>query len=201
MNEDEPQFEFDEGELEAELAKFLDEAAPAKQKTLCRALIVTPIDAPAALRAALDMVGSPAPVVNLGLRSAVYIEVEEEGDTDSIEMLALLGAERPLPDRVDEMGRLLSKLSKGGAVVLASWVSAPPSGEDEPVTQTPVMTGTMTARRYLNGEPEATLPAGLVLSTLSLAAEELLLGRITLGQVDDQPPGPWTGWLKGRGRH
>lgn len=201
MKEDEPKFEFDEGELDAELAKILDET-PAKQKSLCRALIVSPIDAPAALRAALNMVGSPAPVVNVGSRSAVYLEVEEEGDADALEMLALLGSERPLPDKVDEMGRLLSKLSRGGAVVLASWVSAPPSSEEKPAAQVPVLTGTMAARRYVDGDPEDVLPSGLVLSTMAVAAEELLLGRIALDEVEDYSPGgPWTGWLKGRGRH
>ena len=63
------------------------------------------------------------------------------------------------------------------------------------------MNGTIAAMRYVNGEAEVPLPSGLVLAGLDLAAEELLLGRITPEQVDDyREPGPWTGWLKGRGK-
>ena len=53
----------------------------------------------------------------------------------------------------------------------------------------------------MNGKVESALPSGLVLAGLDLSAEELLLGRITPEQVDDyREPGPWTGWLKGRGK-
>lgn len=194
------QFDFNEEKMDAELAKILGELKP-KKKDLCRALIATPIDAPAALRAALDMMGSPASVISTGSGSGVYLEVEGE-DADA-EMMTLLGEDRPLPDQVDTMARLLSKLTKNGAVVVASWVTPSPSNEDEEndSPKSTALVGSMVARRYVNAQPEETLPVGMVLNTMSVAAEELLLGRITLDEVDGfSEKGPWTGWPKRRGR-
>lgn len=207
------QFSFNEADLDAELAKILGEGeegetqpkSEPKKKKLCRALVVAPIDAPVALRAALDMVGASAPVIDVGSGSAAYLEVEEEEAGDDAEMMALLGQSRPLPEEVDKMGRLLSKLTKHGAVVLASWVNPAPSDEtaDSPgdTPKSVALVGSMEARRYVNGEPEDSLAAGMVLSVMSLAAEELLLGRITVADVEGfSEGGNWSGWLKGRRR-
>lgn len=217
-NEDEGDFgfSFNEADLDAELAKILGESVEdakddvqpepePKKKRLCRALVVAPIDAPAALRAALDMVGASAPVIDVGSGSAVYLEVEEEAAGDDAEMMALLGQARPLPEEVDKMGRLLSKLTKHGAVVLASWVGeAPLEDEADSAGEKPgpaALVGSMEARRYVNGKPEDSLAAGMVLSVMSLAAEELLLGRITVADVEGfSEGGNWSGWLKGRRR-
>lgn len=211
-DEGEFQFNFNEDDLDAELAKILAEgtAQPEtepKKKNLCRALVVVPIDAPAAVRAALDMMGASAPVVGVGSGSAVYLEVEEDDTGGDAEMLALLGEARPLPEEVDKMGRLLSKLTKHGAVVLTSWVAPAPSDQEEPEDGTEgapastALVGSMAARRYVNGEPEEALAAGMVLSVMSLAAEELLLGRMTVEEVEGfSEGGNWSGWLKGRRR-
>ncbi len=183
--------DFSSADLDAELDKLLGAEPP---RSLCRTLILVPIDAPGAVRAALDMVASPAEVVGLGHLSGVYLEVTSEADADTGEMLALLGEERPLPKEADKLAALLSKLSRGGAVALASWVKD--TGEDggEGVS------GTITAKRYVNGQPGDTLSAGLVLARVDLAAEELLLGRLNPDQVEDyQKRGRWTGWMKGRG--
>lgn len=205
-------------DFDAEFQKMMEEEeVPVTER--CRILILTPIDAPGALRAALDMIGSPAPVVGLSTGAAVYREiVGTQGQDEAGELLALLGGDRPLPDEADALARLLSKLSKHGVVAVASWVtekegetssSERQEGSDEegeesidlPSASPAEVSGTMVARRYVNGEPEETLSAGLVLARTDLAAEELMLGRIGPEQVKDyQDKGPWSGWLKGRGK-
>lgn len=188
--------DFNVDDLEREFQAMMEEGEPAPQRA-CRALVLSPVDAPGALRAALDLVGSPAPVVGVGGASAVFLEAEEDAAAgEEAEMLALLGEDRPLPEPVDQMARLLSKLSAKGAVAIAAWTSKAPTdaGGEE-------LSGNIVARRYVNGEPEAPLSSGLVLSGLNLAAEELLLGRMQPDEVDEhRGGGPWTGWLKGRGK-
>lgn len=188
---------FDADELEKELLAMMDDE-PTSPKESCRALVLSPIDAPGALRAALNLVGSPAPVVGLGGATGVFLEIATDGgDPQEAEMMALLGEERPLPREVDQMARLLSKLTAHGAVAVAAWITknTAEGGEEGDLS------GTIVARRYVNGEPEAALSSGLVLSGLSLGAEELLLGRMTPEEADDhRNGGPWTGWLKGRGK-
>lgn len=198
MKDELPTDSQDDGSERAEDAQPDDAGEPSHD---CRALILSPIDAPGALRAALDMVGSPAPVVGLGRSSGVFLNVDEdEGDSEEASMMALLGEDRPLPKSVDEMARLLSKLSKHGAVAIAAWTRHEPAADtDEDAAGE--LSGNIVARRYVNGEAEETLSSGLVLAGLNLVAEELLLGRIKPEEVDDyEDPGSWTGWLKGRGR-
>lgn len=163
-------------------------------------LILSPIDAPRALRAALDLVGASATVVQLGHNTAVYLDSSTEGakEAEDEALLALLGDERPMPTEVDDMARLVSKLAKGGSIAFVAWVK-PVSGEDP--EGPPTIEGTIGARRYVGGEPEDSMSAGLVLASMPMEAEELLLGRIQPKDVPDQPPPPWSGWLKGRGRH
>lgn len=188
-------------------------------KRRCLALILSPIDSAAALRAALDMVGSPAPVVSFRPGTAVYMEVDLGSPTEASEadeMAALLGEDRPLPKEVNDMAILLSKLSAQGAVALVSWLSEDVSAEEIAATSSEAgsaedraekangsasLEGNIVAQRFVSGEPEERLSAGLVLASINLAAEELLLGRITVDEIDSWfNQGPWTGWLKGRGR-
>ncbi|WP_242491729.1 hypothetical protein [Actinomyces minihominis] len=186
--------DFQGDDLDAQFLEMMQGMTPLPKKS-ARSLVLSPVDAPAALRAALDLVGSPAPVVALGRNSAVYMDIEAGGaESEAEEMMALLGEERPQPKEADQMARLLSKMSPLGAVALTAWTTEDPAGEGEPQ-----VTGTIIARRYVNGEPEASLSSGLVLAGLELAAEELLLGRITPEQVEEfRGPDSWTGWLKGR---
>ncbi len=175
-----------------------------KPQVTWNALILSPVDAPRALRAALDLVGSPEPVVQLGSITAVYLDeksdpgAEETGE--DADLLALLGDERPIPEPVDKMAKLVSKLAKPGSVALVAFTAEDTTVEvGEGVT--PPLSGTILGRRYVGGKSEDKVSAGLVLAGLPLAAEELLLGRLAPSDVPDVPRGPWTGWLKGRGRH
>lgn len=208
-----------DGKSEGELDADRSDVAAETVKRRCLALILSPIDSAPALRAALDMVGSPAPVVAFRPGTAVYMEVALGSPTEASEadeMAALLGEDRPLPKEVNDMAILLSKLSAQGAVALVSWLAEDVSAEeiagttgdgatskadDEKSTGAPSLEGNIVAQRFVSGEPEERLSAGLVLASINLAAEELLLGRITVDEIDSWfNQGPWTGWLKGRGR-
>lgn len=157
----------------------------------CLAVILSPVASAAALSAALTMVGSSAEVVPTRSGSAVFMDVPQEGEEGDEEaaMAALLGDDRPLPEPVDQMARLVSKLAKPGAVAITSWISDSDAG----------LAGNMVARRYVNGRPEQALPSGLVLAGLDLVVEELLLGRLSVEEVRQQRKGRWTGWLRGPG--
>ena len=160
----------------------------------CLAVILSPIASANALSAALTMVGSTADVVPTRSGSAVFMDVPQEGTGDpeadeAAAMAALLGDERPLPDSVDQMARLVSKLARQGAVAITSWTSDSEAG----------VVGNMVARRYVNGEPEDALPSGLVLANLDLVLEELLLGRVSVEEVRAKRKGRWSGWLRGPG--
>ena len=157
-------------------------------KGTCRALILSPIDAPAALAAGLQLVGNSAPVIKVDTGSAAFLELEQSAPTEEEEFMALLGEDRPVPEEVAAMASLISKMAGGGAVALTSWTSADSEG----------VSGTITARRFVNGLPEEKLSAGLVLAKAGEVAEELLLGRITPDEADALARrNKWTGFLRG----
>lgn len=163
---------------------------PERTRGVCRALVLSQIDAPAALSAGLSMVGASAPVLGISGGSAVIMEVEQVGSSDEDEMAMLLGDDRPIPDEVDKMASLVSKMTDGGSVALTSWTSSDEEG----------MAGTIVARRYVNGRPEEKLSAGLVLAGLDPVCEELLLGRLSPEEAEAiTKRGRWTGWMRGPG--
>ncbi|WRS29470.1 hypothetical protein U6G28_08030 [Actinomycetaceae bacterium MB13-C1-2] len=167
-----------------------DPDEPEVAKGIARALVLSQIDAPAALSAGLSMVGASAPVIQVSQGSAVIMEVEQNGPSDEEELAMLLGDDRPIPDSVDKMASLVSKMTEGGAVALTSWTSSEKEGTE----------GTIVARRYINGKPEQKLSAGLVLAGLDPVCEELLLGRLTPEEADAiSKRGRWTGWMRGPG--
>ena len=49
----------------------------------------------------------------------------------------------------------------------------------------PGVSGRISAQRYVGGEPEETIPAGLLLGAKPAATEDLLLGRTTPGDYSD----------------
>ncbi|MFZ1382426.1 MAG: hypothetical protein WAS54_06535 [Scrofimicrobium sp.] len=180
----------------AELASESEDSGPAQEdrpevaKGIARALVLSQIDAPAALSAGLSMVGASAPVIGISNGSAVTMEVEQDGPSDEEELAMLLGDDRPIPDAVDKMASLVSKMTAGGSVALTSWTSSEDEGTE----------GTIVARRYVNGKPEQKLSAGLVLAGLDPVCEELLLGRVTPEEAEAiTKRSRWTGWMKGPG--
>ena len=141
-------------------------------------LVVSPYDSVGALQAALSLAGVEHPVVDLGANTAVYVNQEQQEQDDQDALEELLGSKRPLPTKVAEVAKLVSKLSSKGAVALTAWVAPD-------VEQSEHLAGNIVARRYVGGEEQQDLPAGMVLTHFDLVAEELLLGRLDVEQVGE----------------
>lgn len=195
--------------LAAELATFeeklknpddqpLDESLHLEGGKLSVALVLAPLNAPEALHALLALKGISEAVVRLKPWTAVWLPVETT-PTDEDELEALLADSRPMPSRVDEVARLISRLSKYGAVAMMSWLVEGDGVE-------PGVSGRITAQRYVSGAPEEAIPAGLLLGSMPQATEDLLLGRTKPEDYEDsvsangttrKHPGPF-GWLRRR---
>lgn len=176
----------------------VDEALHLDGGKLSVALIVTPIVLPQALHSVLILSEVEEPVVCLKPWTAVWLPVEVTPTAED-ELQGLLADSRPMPPRVDTIARIVSRVSKYGVVAMMSWLS-----EDEGIE--PGVSGRITARRYVAGEPEETIHAGLLLGTMPQETEDLLLGRtkpsdyansiLPMGPVRKRP-GP-LGWLRRR---
>lgn len=195
--------------LDAELAAFeedlknpddqpLDESLHLEGGRLSVALVLAPIPLPEALHSLLALTGISEAVVRLKPWTAVWLPVETK-PTDEEELEALLADSRPMPSRVDEVARVVSRLSKYGAVAMMSWLVEGDGVE-------PGVSGRITAQRYVSGAPEEPIPAGLLLGSMPQATEDLLLGRTRPEDYDDsvsangttrKRPGPM-GWLRRR---
>ncbi len=174
----------------------VDESLHLAGGKLSVALVLAPIPSPEALHSLLGLTGIAEAVVRLKPWTAVWLRVETT-PTDEDELEALLAETRPMPDAVDAVARTVSRLSKYGAVAMMSWLVEGDGVE-------PGVSGRITAQRYVGGEPEDAIPAGLLLGAMPQATEDLLLGRTTPADYDDSVsadggskhrPGPF-GWFR-----
>jgi hypothetical protein len=140
-------------------------------------LVLAPIDNAGALATLLKLSGTEVAVVKVKPWSAAWIEVSLDDSVQEDDVALLLSGQRPIPTEVDQLARTISKLTPYGAVAIASWLST----WDDQDSQT---TGTISAKRYVGGEPEADIEPGMLMAQIDNAAEELLLGRAT---PDDFP--------------
>ncbi len=140
-------------------------------------LVLAPIPSPGALHSLLTLSGLNLSVVRLKPWTAIWQRVETQ-PTDEEELDALLSGQRPMPTPIDEAARVVSRLSKYGAVAIMSWLVEGDGVE-------PGVSGRITAQRYVNGQPEETIPAGVLLGAMPQATEDLLLGRSTPEDYED----------------
>ncbi len=155
----------------------VDEGLHLEGGRLSVALVLAPIPSAEALHSLLALSGLTVDVVRLKPWTAVWLRVETR-PTDEEELDALLTDTRAMPDEVDKVARVISRLSKYGSVALMSWLV-----EGEGVE--PGVSGRISARRYVSGAPEDEIPAGLLLGSMPQATEDLLLGRTVPGDYDD----------------
>lgn len=153
----------------------------------CIGLVLSPLSNTGALEGLLHLAGVNAQVVMLKPWAAVWMEVPWE-QSEEDEMAAFLTGERQPPEAVDKVARVISGLSNYGAVVLVSWLNDNTGIE-------PGVSGQITAKRYLAGEPEEDIPAGLVLNSIDGRAEDLLLGHAT-PEDDEGRRGGWRRFFK-----
>ena len=189
----------DLGQMPAEgqdLDTPVDESLHLEGGRLTVGLVLAPVPSPEALHALLELSGVRQAVVRLKPWTAVWLRVETVPSADD-ELEALLTGQRPMPDAVDKVARIVSRLSKFGAVAMMSWLV-----EGEGVE--PGVSGQISARRYVRGEPEDDIPAGVLLGAMPAATEDLLLGRTTPADYPDsvsadgtpkRKPGPFC-WLR-----
>lgn len=137
------------------------------------ALVMAPIPSAPGVSELLGMYGISRWVVPLQGQVALYMDLGEGSDAD--EFASLLGEDRPIPEECDKFARIMSRLTRYGAVAITSILS-----EDENE-----VAGSVVARRYVNGEPEEVIPAGLLINTMDERAEDLLLGRTKPQDYDD----------------
>lgn len=128
-------------------------------------LILLPLGPASAVAQMLGMYSLARWVVPIGQQTAVWLELEAGSDDEFNE---LLGDDRPIPQECDRFARALSRMTRLGAVAMVSTLRQI-DGEPQ---------GDVLGRRYVSGEPEQTIPAGLLLNTLDARAEDLLLGRV-----------------------
>ncbi|WP_026460884.1 hypothetical protein [Schaalia suimastitidis] len=176
----------------------VDESLHLDGGRLSVALVLAPLPSPGALHSLLALTGMKVTVVRLKPWTAVWLRVETT-PTDEDALEALLADTRAMPQEVDAVARVVSRLSKYGAVAVMSWLVEGDGVE-------PGVSGRISARRYVQGEPEEEIPAGLLLGSMPQATEDLLLGRTTPQDYDDsissdgstkKKPGPFT-WFRRR---
>ena len=175
----------------------VDEALHLEGGRLSVALVLAPLPSPEALHSLLALSGIRESVVRLKPWTGVWLRVETQ-PTGEEELEELLTGKRAMPDEVDRVARVVSRLSKYGSVALMSWLV-----EGEGVE--PGVSGRISAQRYVNGQPEDDIPAGLLLGAMPQATEDLLLGRTVPQDYPDSVSadgrggrsGPFS-WLKRR---
>ena len=173
----------------------VDESLHLEGGRLSVALVLAPIAHPEVLHSLLALSDVRESVVRLKPWTAVWLRVETT-PTDEEELDVLLTGNRPMPDAVDRVARVVSGLSKYGAVALMSWLVEGDGVE-------PGVSGRISAQRYVAGEPEETIPAGLLMGSMPQATEDLLLGRTAPADYSDSVSaagerrggGPF-GWFK-----
>ncbi|MDO5034341.1 MAG: hypothetical protein Q4E01_03040 [Actinomycetaceae bacterium] len=171
---------------EPDLDTPVDESLHLQDGKQCVGLIFAPLRPAAAVSRMLGMYKIARWVVPIDNQVVLYLELESpEGE----EFAELLGEERPMPEEVDRFARVLSKLSKFGAVAVVSTLAE----EDS------LVAGSVYARRYVNGEPEDSIPAGLLINSIDIRAEDLLLGRTHPEDYPDAVHGEERPNPKGRG--
>lgn len=157
-------------------------------------LVLAPLPSTQALFSLLSLSGHKVDIVRVKPWSAAWLTVENAVSEED-EFASLLAEERDMPEPVDAIARAASRLSKFGSVAIMSWLVEGDGHE-------PGVSGHITARRYVGGEPEDAIPAGVLLGTLPAAAEDLLLGRTTPADYPDsispdgQRRGPRSGPFK-----
>lgn len=151
---------------------------------LCVALVLAPTDNPDFLEAVLRLTKTSAQVVQLNPWAAAWMEVPAESSEEE-ETAAFLTGSRPVPRPVDQIARVISKISRHGAVAIVSWLF-------EDMGLEPGVSGMITGKRYIAGEPEQDLDAGLLLNDMDQKSEDLLLGRT---RPEDYPVEKKRGWF------
>lgn len=147
------------------------------------AVVLTPITSAPALAGLCAIAKIEADIVPIKRGSLAVRVLPQADEVDPEEFLT--GA----PAAAVDLARTLSRTAKAGVVLLISRLGEGDEG----------LTGTISGRNYVNGEPSNEVSAGLILANADDVLENLLLGVITPDQAPGHlKPGNLTRWQAGR---
>lgn len=143
------------------------EAAPEAPKAIKIAVVLTPLasaSALAALCAMSDLDCTIVPARSGAIAVKEFVSAHAEWD-----VAELLGGVETEPAEAAELAKALSRLSRGGVVLMTADLATDVGIESG-------LSGTITARRYTGGEAGEDAAAGLLLASMDQEVEDVLLG-------------------------
>lgn len=174
------------------------EAAPEAPKAIKIAVVLTPLasaSALAALCAMSDLDCTIVPARSGAIAVKEFVSAHAEWD-----VAELLGGVETEPAEAAELAKALSRLSRGGVVLMTADLATDVGIESG-------LSGTIAARRYEDGSAGEEASSGLLLSAVDQVVEDILLGIVKADAVDgalragEVTPGRamrWFGRLRGR---
>lgn len=173
-------------------------AAPEAPKAIKIAVVLTPLasaNALAALCAMSDLDCTIVPARSGAIAVKEFVSAHAEWD-----VAELLGGVETEPAEAAELAKALSRLSRGGVVLMTADLATDVGIESG-------LSGTIAARRYEDGSAGEEASSGLLLSAVDQVVEDILLGIVKADAVDgalragEVTPGRamrWFGRLRGR---
>ncbi|WP_448071724.1 hypothetical protein [Georgenia yuyongxinii] len=142
------------------------------------ALVLTPVASAPALAGLCAMSGIDVDVVPSTSGAVAVLQIAARAATDEWDIGELVGeAGGPsLPPEAEELAANLSRMSRAGVVLMTAQLATDVGIESG-------LSGHIHARRYVGGEPDGDVPAGLVLAGADQVVEDLILGRVGAGDV------------------
>ena len=151
------------------------EAAPEAPKAIKIAVVLTPLasaSALAALCAMSDLDCTIVPARSGAIAVKEFVSAHAEWD-----VAELLGGVETDPAEAAELAKALSRLSRGGVVLMTADLATDVGIESG-------LSGTITARRYEDGSAGEEASSGLLLSAVDQVVEDILLGIVKADAVD-----------------
>lgn len=153
--------------LAAALAADVPTADAEHPRAVKVAVVLTPLasaDALAALCSMSELDCTAVPATSGAVAVKEFVSAHAEWDVSE-----LLGGAETEPAEAAELAGALSRLSRGGVVMLTADLATDVGIESG-------LSGTITARRYENGQAGEEVSSGLILASMDPVVEDILLG-------------------------
>ncbi|TRW44885.1 hypothetical protein FJ693_11765 [Georgenia yuyongxinii] len=140
--------------------------------------MLTPVASAPALAGLCAMSGIDVDVVptTSGAVAVLEIAAREKDEWDIGELVGEAGGPS-LPPEAEDLAANLSRMSRAGVVLMTAELATDVGIESG-------LSGHIHARRYIGGEPDGDVPAGLVLAGADQVVEDLILGRVRAADVN-----------------
>ncbi|UNX56003.1 hypothetical protein MF406_07230 [Georgenia sp. TF02-10] len=135
------------------------------------ALVLTPVASAPALAGLCAMSGIDVGVLPSASGAVATLEVPAPAAAADWDVSELLGGdEGGFPPQAEELAATLSRLARAGVVLVVADLATDVGIESG-------LSGHVSARRYVAGEPAGDVPAGLLVASADQVVEDLILGR------------------------